>query len=299
MKRILITAAALLLVAGMFTSCGRSELRGFSRTETGLHYKFYVKTDSPRAQVGEIIVGEIWMYQDDELLFSNEGNPMPLFQVGAPVYDAGLKDALLEEALLMIGAGDSVKFAYRLEMFPHIWDEQEVDFLFHTIKVHGVYTEEEFEMRMQMEQMIGEAIEAEILAEFLAEEGITARPNDDGVYVIVTRRGSGAVASRGRNIQMHYVGRLIDGTVFDTSREDVAREYGLFTPMRDWVPLPFQAGMGQMIPGLDNAVIGMNVGTRATLIIPSNMAYGTHGMPQAGIPGFSTLVFDIEIVAVN
>jgi len=296
MKKILITAAALLLVAGIFTSCGRSELRGFSRTETGIHYKFYVKTDNPRAQIGDIIVAEIWVYVGDQLEFSNAGMPEPLFQVIPPMHEGDLM-----EALMMVGRGDSVKFAFCLETLrrhnPGMMEDPDNDFLFYTIKIDGVYTEEEFEIRMQMEQMIGEAIEAEMLAAFLAEEGITARPNDDGVYVIVTNRGTGARATTGRMIQMHYVGRLIDGTVFDTSLEDVAREYGLFTPMRQYTPLEFPVGVGQVIPGMDNVLVDMRAGTRATLIIPSNMAYGGRAMDM--IPAFSTLIFDIELVAVN
>jgi len=150
---------------------------------------------------------------------------------------------------------------------------------------------------MEMEQMIGEAVEAEILAAFIEDEGITVRPNADGVYIITTRTGSGVRATRGRTIEMNYVGRLLDGTVFDTNLEDVARENGLFTPMRQYVPLPFQVGVGQVIQGMDNALVDMRAGSKVTLIIPSNMAYGSRNMDM--IPPFSTLIFEVEIVAVN
>ncbi|MCL2416881.1 MAG: FKBP-type peptidyl-prolyl cis-trans isomerase [Bacteroidales bacterium] len=302
MKKILITAATLLLIASVFTSCGRSELRGFNRTETGLHYRFYVKSDSPRAQIGDIIVGEMWVHIDEELNVTNAGNPDVLAQVELPHSDDLLYN-LVMEAFQMIGVGDSVKFAICLDMLRGADSESrnpfipEGNIMFYTFKVTGIYSPEEFELRMQMEQIIGEAIEAEMLAAFLEEEGVTAQPNDDGVYVIITNRGTGARATTGRMIQMHYVGRLIDGTVFDTSFEDVAREHGLFTPMRQYDPLEFPVGVGQMIPGMDNALVDMRAGTRATLIIPSNMAYGGHAMGM--IPAFSTLIFDIEIVAVN
>jgi len=301
MRKILLTATALLIIASVLTSCGRGDIKGFRKTNSGLNYNFHVKTNSPKAQLGEIIIGEIWMYAGDELLFTNEGNPMPLFQVGDLMYDGAMKDSLLLEALLMIGVGDSVTFAYNLNMLrennPHIWGERDEDFIFHTIKVERVYTEDEFEIWMAGEQIRAEAEEAAKLAVFISEQGITAKPNADGVYVIVERRGTGAQATRGKTIGINYIGRLVDGTVFDTSFETVAREEGLFAPGRPYEPLAFPVGAGNVIPGMDNALVDMRVGTKARLIIPSNVGYGGHAVP--GIPAFSTLIFDIEVVSVR
>jgi FKBP-type peptidyl-prolyl cis-trans isomerase len=304
MKKILLAATALLMMAGILTSCGGGQLKGFKKTKTGLHYKFHVKADSPRAEIGDIIVAEIWVHfgndvssiSDDNLEYTNAGTPDPLFQVMESQYDGDIM-----EALRMIGAGDSVTFAFNLEtMRKHnqgMMMEDDNKFLFWTIKVDGVYSEEEFEIKMEEDQIRGEAEEQERIAAYISEEGITVKPNADGVYVIVHRRGTGAVATRGKNIEMNYTGRLLDGTIFDTSLESVAREHDLFMPGRDYVPLPFMVGVGQVIPGMDNAILDMRVGTKATLIIPSNVAYGARS--QGNIPGFSTLIFDIEIVSVK
>ncbi len=67
-------------------------------------------------------------------------------------------------------------------------------------------------------------------------------------------------AKSGDNVRVHYHGTLSDGTIFDSSKE---RE-----------PLAFEAGSGQVIPGFDNAVIGMNVGETKTVHIPVDEAYG-------------------------
>jgi FKBP-type peptidyl-prolyl cis-trans isomerase 2 len=81
-------------------------------------------------------------------------------------------------------------------------------------------------------------------------------------------------------IVVDYIGRLADGTVFDTSIESVAKACGTYTEGRDYNGgLPFTAGTGQMIPGFDNAVLGMKVGQTKTVDIPAVEAYGEYN-PQ-------------------
>jgi FKBP-type peptidyl-prolyl cis-trans isomerase len=297
MKKILLAAATLFMVASVFTSCGgRSELRGFKKTKTGLHYKFHVKTDSPRAQLGDIIIAEIWVYLGEELEYTNAGAPEPMFQVLESQHTGDLM-----EALKMIGRGDSVTFAFNLDTLrkynPGMMANEETRFLLYTIKVEGVYSEAEFEIKMEEDQIRGEVEDAERLAAYISEQGITVKPNADGVYMIVKTRGTGAPATKGKTILMNYTGRLLDGTIFDTSLENVAKEHDLWNPQRQYIPLEFPVGLGQVIPGMDNALVDMRVGTKATLIIPSNMAYGARA--TASIPAFSTLIFDIEIVGVK
>ncbi|OGW27387.1 MAG: peptidylprolyl isomerase [Nitrospirae bacterium GWC2_57_13] len=67
-------------------------------------------------------------------------------------------------------------------------------------------------------------------------------------------------AKKGDSVVVHYTGKLADGTVFDSSR--------------DRQPIQFKVGDGQVIPGVENAVVGMNVGDSKTAKIPSEEAYG-------------------------
>jgi FKBP-type peptidyl-prolyl cis-trans isomerase len=299
MKKILLVATALLMMAGIFTSCGGGQLKGFKKTKSGLHYKFHAKGDSPRAQIGDIIIAEIWVYfgeiSEENLEYTNAGMPEPMFQVMESQHEGDLM-----EALRMIGAGDSVTFAFNLETLrkhnPGM-PEDDNKFQFWTIKVDWAGSEEEFEAKMEEDQIRGEVEEAEILAAYIKEQGITVKPNNDGVYVIIQRGGTGPVVTKGKTVHVNYVGRLLDGTVFDTSLESVAREHNLFTPQRPYEPINYVVGSGLIIPGWESAIEGMRVGTKATLIIPSNMAYGPRA--QGSIPGFSTLIFDIEIVSVK
>ena len=96
--------------------------------------------------------------------------------------------------------------------------------------------------------------------------------------------GRGAIAKVGDDVVVHYVGRLADGTQFDSSR---AR--------RD--PLDFSLGAGDMIKGWDEGLPGMKVGGKRKLTIPPELAYGDQGL--AGIiPPQATLVFEVELLSI-
>jgi len=92
-------------------------------------------------------------------------------------------------------------------------------------------------------------------------------------------------AHKGDRIKVHYRGSLTDGTVFDSSFERGD-------------PIEFEVGSGQVIKGWDQGLLGMCVGEKRKLKIPSKLGYGAQGSPPK-IPGGATLVFDTELVAVN
>jgi hypothetical protein len=98
------------------------------------------------------------------------------------------------------------------------------------------------------------------------------------------RRGAGATAKAGDKVRVHYVGTFTDGKKFDSSKDRNR-------------PFDFVLGQGQVIRGWDQGVAGMKVGEKRKLVIPPSLAYGPQGRP--GIPPNSTLVFEIDLLAVN
>jgi FKBP-type peptidyl-prolyl cis-trans isomerase 2 len=85
---------------------------------------------------------------------------------------------------------------------------------------------------------------------------------------------------QGDHIAVDYIGRFENGSVFDTSLEQVAVDSGLYSPSRNYKPLNFVAGHGQMIEGFDEAVIGMAVGEEKTVTIPPEKAYGNYSQDR-------------------
>jgi len=100
-----------------------------------------------------------------------------------------------------------------------------------------------------------------------------------------TRVGTGAEATPGRTVKVHYTGTLLDGHKFDSSRDRNE-------------PFEFRLGAREVIPGWDEGVKGMRVGGQRQLTIPSAMAYGTRGAPP-DIPPNAALKFDIELLGVK
>ena len=103
--------------------------------------------------------------------------------------------------------------------------------------------------------------------------------------------GTGAAAEVGKTVTVHYTGWLYDeggpghhGAKFDSSRDRNA-------------PFAFELGAGDVIDGWDQGVVGMKVGGKRTLIIPSSLAYGPFG--NGPIPPNAALVFDIELLSVQ
>ena len=87
---------------------------------------------------------------------------------------------------------------------------------------------------------------------------------------------SDRTVENGDTISVDYVGKLEDGTIFDTSIKEVAVEAGIYNQNRDYKPLTFTVGAGQMIKGFDEGVVGMKEGEEKTLEIPPEEAYGEY-----------------------
>lgn len=106
-----------------------------------------------------------------------------------------------------------------------------------------------------------------------------------GLQVDDKKIGTGAEATAGKTVTVHYVGTLTDGKKFDSSRD---RNQGF----------SFELGAGDVIKGWDQGVAGMKVGGLRKLTIPPELGYGSRGFPGA-IPPNATLIFEVELLDVK
>ncbi len=111
-----------------------------------------------------------------------------------------------------------------------------------------------------------------------------SRTTESGLIISDILNGEGDEASVGQTVSVNYTGTLEDGTQFDTS---IGR-----------APFSFTLGVGRVIKGWDEGVVGMKVGGKRKLIIPPELGYGTRGAGNV-IPANATLIFEIELLKVN
>ena len=105
-----------------------------------------------------------------------------------------------------------------------------------------------------------------------------------GLAYKVIKKGNGDVKPKPNStVTVHYTGKLLDGTVFDSSRERGQ---------------PATFPLNRVIPGWTEGLQLMVEGDSFTFIIPSKLAYGERGIPQAGIGPNATLIFDVELIKI-
>ncbi|NIA18811.1 MAG: FKBP-type peptidyl-prolyl cis-trans isomerase [Simkaniaceae bacterium] len=105
---------------------------------------------------------------------------------------------------------------------------------------------------------------------------------DNGLIIIEKKVGKGDPADGLDILEVNYIGKLADGTVFDKSVQ----------------PFKFTLGAGWVIEGWEQGLSGMKVGGKRTLIIPPELGYGAEGSGDV-IPPNATLTFDIELVGLE
>ncbi|HEY0208748.1 peptidylprolyl isomerase [Acerihabitans sp.] len=186
-------------------------------------------------------------------------------QVGQQLQESGL-EGLLPEALL---AGLSDALAGNSPAVP-------VDAIHRALRI---IHERADAVRLDRQQHLAVAGQ-QFLDANAGEEGV--RQTESGLQFKVLTQGDGAIPTRQDRVSVHYTGRLLDGTVFDSS---VQRGQ------------PAEFPVSGVIPGWIEALILMPVGSKWELYIPHNLAYGERGA-GASIPPFSALIFEVELLEI-
>lgn len=121
--------------------------------------------------------------------------------------------------------------------------------------------------------------------EFVQKNWPDAKKTNTGIRYVVLQPGSGEIPKPGDKVAVLYVGRLLNGTVFDQATEkDKA-----FT---------FRVAREQVIQGWDQIFQQIRVGEKRLIIVPGELAYGTRGQPPK-IPRNATLVFEVELLEIK
>lgn len=134
--------------------------------------------------------------------------------------------------------------------------------------------------------------EQRLLRQYLVDNDITTDPKPSGLYYIPIQEGIGNQPNASSWVEIEYTIQLVSGYIFSTTDEEVARENYLYSSY--YMYGPARVELSGVIPGLQEGLQYMKEGGEATLIIPSDLAYG--GMAFPGIPQYSTLIYDLKLI---
>lgn len=282
-----------LLIAGMmlwFASCqtSNSKLDGYKTTETGLMYKIHKKGDGEVSPKEGDFLDLIMVYgTSDSTLF--DSRTLPTKQTMHVPMTASVFQGDIYEGLALMKVGDSATFAlvsdsvwiklFRMPSAPPGLDS--LDYLYFTIVLNEILSEEEMQRRKEEEAMAARAEEQTAMDNYLRENYPDAIPSRTGLYYHRIQIGTGDQPVPGSMVKVHYTGYLLDGTKFDSSFDRGQ-------------PYEFPLGQGEVIKGWDEGISYMRKGETGVLIVPSSLGYGERG--SRSIPPFSSLVFEVELV---
>jgi FKBP-type peptidyl-prolyl cis-trans isomerase len=283
------------------SSCQTSSEGEFQEGKTGLLYQYIKEGSGATCENGQVmLLNMVYTTEDDSTLFSTA-------QMGAPVpieYNDSIAAQMggLGEGFGMLKEGDSVRFKLKAEEvfentfrqpLPPFIDKE--SFITFNIGVADIMSQEELQayqteqmqkqreamMAQQQEQMQEDIV---IIDQYLEENNIDADSTESGLRYVITENGSGTEPSPGDSVYVHYRGTLLDGTPFDASYDRGE-------------PYAFPLGQGWVIPGWDEGIGLLKKGAKATLYIPSPLAYGPQARSEV-IKANSILIFDVELVDV-
>ena len=279
------------------------EYPGFSKTKRGLYYKFHKQDkNSRKAFVEDILIGEFTVKYKDSILASNVGNPARFTRVDTIMFDGDIN-----EGLTMVGIGDSATFIVSADSLKahsmHLPEfVEEGAMLLYDFKVTDIFSKEDFEKEKQAAAALNEktykdAIEKEKndIQKYLLDNKIEVKPTSSGLYYIPLKEGTGTQAKNGQKVSINYVGKLLDGKLFDTNIEAEATKGGIKKEDQHFKVFEFELGKGEVIAGLEEGMYLMKVGGKAVLLLPSKIAYGESG--AGGFFGaYTPLLFEVELL---
>jgi FKBP-type peptidyl-prolyl cis-trans isomerase FkpA len=273
------------LIITLLSACNRVNV-----TDSGLKYQFHDENkDARKAKIGEIISLNLTVKNDrDSVLFDSrkQGRPQ-LMMVQTPPYKGSFEDGLT-----MLAKGDSATFFVNADtlftkmgqpMPSTIKKGSEISY---TVKVLDIQTEQEFQKTQAEKKGKQQAIDEKIIAAYTAKAGLKTQKTASGLHYVVNKEGTGAPIVAKQVASVRYTGKLLDGTIFDSSEKQGGQ------------PIEFPVGVGAVIPGWDEGLQTMRKGGKTTFLIPSSLGYGEEGSPGA-IPSNAVLFFEVELVDIK
>ncbi len=284
---------------------GLASCKSFKKGEGDMMYKIHEDKAGATIQDGDFVALNFTEKTEEDSLMNNS------YDIDRPAMLQKQKSAFkgdLFAALALLSEGDSATFKINLDsLVAKMGTKKPTNtkgkYLLYTMKVNkvipkGKLNDSLFDIKVQeyvkVETGKTKNNEASKFKHYISSKSLKPVVTASGLNYVVSKQGSGIKATAGDTVQVNYTGSFLSGKVFDTSLPEVAKKSGIFNAQRPYEPLKMPVGMGGSIPGFEEGLMLFPKGTKVTLILPSKLGYGERG--NQGIPPFTPLIFEIEIV---
>ncbi len=306
-KSILFLSAAVLLVAA---SC-----QNFKKGEGGLEYKIVKDAGAEKAVAGDLLSVDMILESDRADSITGTKQLNSTYDLGLPQIVNIAADSIqgtypgdYNSMFKFLGEGDSAIFRLNLDTMaaktgqpkPEIADK----YVTFKIKVRkhfkkgqltdsALYAEVDNYFKGELESL--KTSEEGKIANYISSNKLEPKKTASGLQYVISEEGNGDKPALGDTVVVNYTGKLTNGTIFDTSNEELAKKNKLGNPMRTYEPIRFSIGKDPVIQGWTEGLQLLNKGGKATFIIPSSLGYGDRPAGNK-IPPYAPLVFEVELV---
>lgn len=279
---------------------------GFKQGDGGMLYNIVNHKSSVNIKEGDFVsLNGVIKTEGDSVLSSTYESGHPAFLL---VQKPQFKGDLIS-ALTLVGDGDSVIVKINADTVAKKSGQPKPPgfkgkYFVYSLKIEKVIPKEKgvadsvFQKKISAYvKSISDAVKAAEpgkIKKYISDNKLTVSSTASGLNYIITTPGDNIKPAVGDTVVANYTGKFLNGKVFDTSLQDVATKSKIAQPGRPYTPMRVAVGAHAIIPGLDEGLMLLSKGAKATFIIPSSLGYGEQG--GGPIPPSSTLVFDIEVV---
>lgn len=276
----------LIFILLIFIQCAQN--KPFTHSKSGLEYKFITENNnSEKPNLKDIIEIHIKIYSKDSLIFNSSEL--------TSTYRLELLDTskgLIYEAISMMHVGDSAHFRINAANFytksANIPIPQQIrpnEKLLFVIRLDNIITPQQIKIERERYSKINIRKEQQALEQYLKINKIDAKPFDNGVFVIETKKTKSIKPTSKDTVKIAYSLKIIN--INDIGRPIVTNKFYYFV-----------VNDTNTIEGLNFAIQKICLNTQATVIIPSPLGYADKGVEEI-IPPYSTLVFDLKLVEIK
>ena len=230
--------------------------------------------------------------KDGDTLFSSFGDEPMEMQLGEEFLSKGV-----DEGLGMVPEGGTMRYVVPSELaFDSLGYQSMIAPyapLVMTVKLNSIMDEAAYrekqavlEAQKAAEVERKQALEQEMIANYVKDNAISEEPTESGLYIIRREEGEGNMAQWGEKVAVHYVLKTLKGMTVESSYD-----YDQ--------PYEFTIGKNEMIPAIEEALMTMAPGAKVTLISPSKLAFGEVEIDPEMMPAYSPLLVELELVEIK